>query len=105
MKIEIKSYEDSSKVENHKRVGFTVKRDDGEVFFIDRHVQKVDGKSEEDYIDDAYKAKGRNGKTAKAEIDAFETWEKPKPLGEQQEKVEVASAVGKEWNASKKSFK
>ena len=107
MKVKIKSYEDSTKVENHMRVGFEVIRDDGEILYIDRHVEKVDGKSEEDYIDDAYKAKGRNGKIAKDEIDDFEIWEKPNVSIQQQkeEKVEVASAVGKEWDVSKKTFK
>jgi hypothetical protein len=105
MKTIVSYFENSSKIENHKRVGFQIERDDGEKMIIDRHIKIVDGKSEEDYIDEAYKAKGRNGKTAKAEIEAFEIWEKPKPLHEQQEKIEVASAVGKEWNASKKSLK
>jgi hypothetical protein len=104
MEITIKDFED---VKDEKRVGFSVTRGDGLVFVIDRNIPLVDGKSDDDYIDEAYSIKGRNGKTAKQEIEEFETW-KPTPLFEpevekQEEKV-ISANIGKVWNVDNKKL-
>ena len=102
MEVKIKDFED---IGDEKLIGFSVIRDDDMVFVIDRKVPLADGKSDEDYIDAAYNAKGRNGKTAKQEIEEFETW-KPTPLSKpevEEEKV-ISANIGKVWNIDNKTF-
>jgi len=107
MEIIIKDFED---IEDEKRVGFSATREDGLVFVIDRNIPLVAGKSDEDYIDEAYKANGRNGKTAKQEIEGFETWEStPLPnIGREESEPEeekvISANIGKVWNVDNKKL-
>jgi len=107
MEIKIKDFED---IGDEKLIGFSVIRDDDMVFAIDRKVPLADGKSDEDYIDEAYKANGRNGKTAKQEIEGFETWEStPLPnIGREESEPEeekvISANIGKVWNVDNKKL-
>ena len=100
MKCKIKNFRDEG---DNKYVGFMVERDDGEKFAIDRRVPLSEGKTDEDYTSDAYKALGENCISSKDEIDDFvDNYVAPSPLGEQ---PEFDAHLGKEWDVNSKSFK
>jgi len=84
-----------------KYIGIIAKRDEDEVkFLIDREVSISEGKSDKDYISDAFKALGRNGLSMEYEInDFFENYEK-----HDKEDISLHQNVGKKWDDEKKSL-
>ena len=80
MKTEIKDFRNEG---DKKYVGFFVQLDNGHTYIIDKQVDLEDGKSDEDYIKEAYAL-------AKDEID---NW------------ASGFANVGKEWDVEKGAFK
>ena len=77
-------------------------KESGLGFAIDRYVPISEGKSDEDYISDAYAALGRNGISAKDEIDDWaENYVDPDLSGNDKKlespKKEVSENIGKKW--------
>ena len=67
-------------------------------YLIDREVSISEGKSDKDYISDAFKALGRNGLSMEYEInDFFENYENP-----DKEDTSPHQNVGKKWDDEKK---
>ena len=79
LKYEIKTFETDG---SNKRVGFTVTNSQGQIMAIDKEVAIADGKTSEQYVQDALSA-------AQAEIDAWNT---------------DADNIGKQWDPSTNSF-
>ena len=94
MQIKIKDFKNEG---DNKLIGFLCTKEDGNAFEIDRQIALDADKTDEDYISEAYDALGRNGLSAKAEI---ETW-KNTPIEEPEyENVEeeVSENIGKQWS-------
>jgi len=79
MNYQIKNFET---VGDNKLVGFMVKNDNGKAFAIDKEVAISEGKTDEQYIQEALAA-------AQAEIDEWNA---------------SASVVGRKWNPDTNSF-
>ena len=80
MKTEIKDFRNEG---DKKYVGFFVQLDNGHTYNIDKEVSVSDGKSDEQYVKEAYDS-------AKSEIDDW---------------ASGFANVGKEWDAEKGIFK
>ena len=91
MIIKVSYFEKSKKYENCQRVGLQVYRDDINMYFhIDRHITFIEGKDDHYFLDSVMDFKGRNGKTAREEIEWFKTYV---PIVDEKPKVEIAQVV------------